>query len=154
MKKTLLFMMAALCLISCGGDDDEPKVNNQQKETNELVSILNGKFVGSKVSESDGITETHEITFSPYSSPKKEEWMENAITKEILIYGECDFSTYFNDHLLETSDHWKYNITIAYDGAQPRLYLYPETYGVSKMYPITKLSSTSFKLDDIIYNKE
>lgn len=28
MKKILLFMMAALCLISCGGDDDEPIITN------------------------------------------------------------------------------------------------------------------------------
>lgn len=154
MKKIIYYLIMSICLISCGGDDDEYIVNNRHKESNDIAAILNGKFVGSKVNESDGITETHEIIFSPYSSLKKEKWMENTITKDILIYGECDFSTYFNDHLLETSNHWKYNITIAYDGAQPRLYLYPENYGVNKMYSITKLSSTSFKLDDIIYNKE
>ena len=154
MKKVFMFLAMALYLVACGGDDDEPTISNQQKEIDEIAAILNGKYFSIRESQTDNITTYTEITFNPYSSPRKEQWTEGNITKDIIMYGECDFVKYYNDHLLETDKHWKYNITIAYDGAQPRLYFYPEDYGVSELHYITKLSSTSFKLDDITFNKK
>ena len=116
--------------------------------------MLKGKYISISESQSDNIITHIEITFNPYSSPRKEKWLDGSIEKDVDIFGECDLIKYYNDHLLETSEHWKYNITIAYNGAQPRLYFYPETYGRNEMHYFTKLSPISFKLDNDIYNKE
>lgn len=153
MKKTLLCMIAALCLISCGGDDENEPKNTQQSKINEIASILKGKYIGEIDDPNSDITEFREITFNPYSEPRKEEWTEGSLTKQIVMYGECDVLNYYNDHLMEVTKHWKYNIDIAYEGAQPRLYFYPETYGLSELHYITVKSSTSFELDGVLFKK-
>lgn len=153
MKKALLCMIAALCLISCGGDDENEPKNTQQSKINEIASILKGKYIGEIDDPNSDITEFREITFNPYSEPRKEEWTEGSLTKQIVMYGECDVLNYYNDHLMEVMKHWKYNIDIAYEGAQPRLYFYPETYGLSELHYITVKSSTSFELDGVLFKK-
>lgn len=154
MKKLIYYIIMSICLISCGGDDDNEPINNQQSKINEIAAVLKGKFVGMKDDPTADLTEFKEITFSPYSAPRKEEWTEGTVTKQITMYGECDVLSYYNNHLMEVEKHWKYNIDIAYEGAQPRLYFYPDVYGVSELHYITVKSPTSFELDGITFNKQ
>lgn len=160
MKQILQFALVVLFAIlisSCSSDDYEPsvKINHVEKE---IAAVLNGKFIGSKQSLSDNIIEYQEITFTPYSEPVSEKWTEEGshidIEKDVVMFGECDVLKYYNDHLMEISSHWKYSINVSYDGAQPRLYFYPDFYGRYELHYITKKSPTSFELDGILFNKE
>lgn len=154
MKKHLILLISAIFLLASCSSDDEPVNDAVNEQINSIASVLNGTFIASEYSSVTNTTEVTEITFNPYSTPKKEEWIDNSISKEILMYGECTIVHYFNDHLLETTNEWKYNIEIAYEGAQPKLNYYPDVYGRTESHSITIDSSSSFTLDGVIYNKQ
>lgn len=153
MKKLLMFLFTALCLASCG-NDDEPDVNTTDKQVSEIASVLNGRFVSSVYSQTTNTTEVTEITFSPYSEPRNEEWISNGTSKKVVFYGMCDVVTYYNDHLLEVSKTWKYNIRVAYDDSQPELNFYPEAYGLTETHKLSAVSSSSFMLDNKKFIKQ
>ena len=153
MKKLLMFLFTALCLASCG-NDDEPDVNTTDKQVSEIASVLNGRFVSSVYSQTTNTTEVTEITFQPYSAPVTEEWTENGTSKKVVFYGTCNVVTYYNDHLLEVSKTWKYNIRVAYDGAQPELNFYPEAYGLTETHKLSAVSSSSFMFDNKKFIKQ
>lgn len=153
MKKILLFLVAALCLTACS-NDDEPTVNATDKQAAEIASVLNGRFVSSVYSETTNTTDVTEITFSPYLEPRTEEWTSNGTSKKVMFYGMCDVVTYHNNHLLEVSKTWKYNIRVAYEGAQPELNFYPEAYGLTESHKLSVISSTSFTLDNKTFTKQ
>lgn len=153
MKKIISLLLVALTFVACS-KDDEPNENSTTKQVNEIAKVLNGTFVGTKTSLN--VLETHEITFTPYSTPKSEEWYNSttSITKNVLMFGECDVKKYYNDHLLETSKHWKYSIEVAYTGAQTRLNFYPDVYGLTETHDITITGANSFVFDDITFKKQ
>ena len=153
MKKLLIIIFASFFITSCG-NDDEPTVNATDKQVEEIASILNGHFVSSIYSETTNTTEVTEITFSPYSEPRNEEWTSNGTSKKVVFYGMCYVVTYYNDHLLEVSKTWKYNIHVAYDGSQPELNLYPDEYGLTESHKLSVISSTSFTLDNKKFTKQ
>lgn len=153
MKKFLTILTIAFALVACGGNDDDANINTtDNKVVSELRTLLNGTFVGSKPSLN--LTETHEITFSPYSTPKVEEWRNGSISEKVTMYGTCTDVHYYNDHLLQVDKDWKYNIDVPYSGAQPRLVFYPEIYGVTESHEITKIDETSFSLDGVTYTRK
>lgn len=152
MKKTLFSLILALLAVSCSSDDEQ--INPTEDRANEIAHVLNGKFVGSELSETTNMTRVTEITFSPYASPKTEEWIDNTISKSIIFYGTCEVVEYYDDHLLESSRNWKYSINIAYEGAQPKLDFYPDVYGRTESHTISIINNSSFVLDDITYNKD
>lgn len=156
-----MIAFSAILFLSCGGDDDTaPKINQAEIE---LASILKGEFIGSKNNLSDALIECREIIFTPYTTPVIEKYSVNGkyinIDRDLTIYGECDIKQYYianndnKEHLMEVSYHWKYSINVAYDGAQPELYLLPENYGRYEVYDITKKSSSSFEMGGISYNR-
>ena len=153
MKKIISLLLVALTFVACS-KDAEPNENSTTKQVNEIAKVLNGTFVGTKTSLN--VLETYEITFTPYSTPKSEEWYNRTttITENVLMFGECDVTKYYNDHLLETSKHWKYNIEVAYIGAQPRLNFYPDVYGLTETHDITITGASSFVFDDITFKKQ
>lgn len=148
-----MFLFTALFLASCG-NDDEPYVNTTDKQVSEIASVLNGRFVSSVYSQTTKTTEVTDITFQPYSAPVTEEWTENGTSKKVVFYGTCNVVTYYNDHLLEVSNTWKYNIRVAYDGAQPELNFYPEAYGLTETHKLSAVSSSSFMLDNKKFIKQ
>lgn len=152
MKKILMFIIVALCMTACG--DDEPKVNQTDKRAAEIAAVLNGRFVSSVYSQTTNTTEVTDITFQAYSEPVTEEWTGNGTSKKVVFYGTCDVVTYYNDHLLEVSRTWKYNIRVAYDGAQPELNFYPEAYGLTETHKLSAVSSSSFMLDNKTFTKQ
>lgn len=158
MKKYLFFLLLPVLLFACS-KDNEPGENEAQKQVNEIASMLNGVFYGYK--DFYGVTEHEQITFSPYSKPVVEEWYESGLNKNVEIYGECTILTYNttadtgNEHLLDLSKSWKYNITIAYSGANPRLYFYPVGgYGKTEMHEINIINSSSFELSGFTLIKQ
>ncbi len=146
--------MMICAFTSCSKDDDIPVDSATDKQIKEIATLLNGTFIGSEYSSITNTTQTYEMTFNPYPSPKSEEWMNGSISEDVLMYGECEVLEYYNDHLLQSTEHWKYNIEIAYEGAQPRLNFYPDVYGRTETYSITINSASSFILDDITFNKQ
>lgn len=154
MKQLLLLFALLLGMAACGGND-EPKADaSDTQAVNELATLLNGKFIGSQFSQATNTTETYEITFTPYSTPKSEQWSNGSVTNTVLLHGNCRVSHYFNNHQLEVTKDWRYSINVAYSGAQPKLYYYPTEYGQTEMHYITKKSATSFELDGITFNKQ
>lgn len=153
MKHLFTIMAVALALVACGGNDDDANIDTTDNQAvNELRTLLNGTFVGSKLSSS--LTETHEITFTPYSTPQVEEWRNGSISKNVTMYGTCTDVKYYNDHLLQVDKDWKYNIDVPYSGAQPKLVFYPEIYGVTESHEITKIDASSFSLDGVTYTRK
>ncbi len=156
MKKILFFFVIALSLASCS-DSDEPVYNATDKQAEEIATVLNGTFVAT-IDDLAG-TKTHEITFTPYEVPKEMEFTIPGeyvnLERKVKVYGECHVSEYYNDHLLQTDDDWRYIINIAYEGAQPELWLYPiGVYGRYETHDITIINKTSFILDKVNYNKQ
>lgn len=150
MKKILFFLMTALFAVSCS-NDDEPTDNTINQQIKEIADVLNGKFV------SNDDTNLREITFTPYSSPKEEEFTipgEYAdIDKKVIVYGECTEVEHFGD--FPVSMDWRYIINISYEDAQPELWFYPAgVYGRYETHDITIINSTSFALDNITFNKQ
>ncbi|MBR1632088.1 MAG: hypothetical protein IJ680_09555 [Paludibacteraceae bacterium] len=157
MKKIAYLIFAAFCLISCGGDDDEPTAQLNQVER-DYFAFLNGKFVGEKKDMSADITAYQEITFYPYDLPKSEHYTEKGayvnIEKNVMIFGVCDIIKYYNDHLMETTEHWLYGVSYPYEGADTRLYFYPDLYGRYETHYLTNKTSSTFEMDGMIYNKQ
>ena len=152
MKYASILLLALIWLTACGSDNEPENPKNNQINT--IANVLNGKFVNSKYSEATNTTETREITFTPFSSPKTESWTNNGITKDVAMYGTCVFTTYFNDHLLQVDKNWKYNINIAYTGATPELILYPDIYGRTESYDLKVIDNSSISLDGDVFNKK
>ena len=151
----------ALTFVSCSKDDNPPVQINQVEQ--ELSTLLNGKFYGAKKESAANIWDCQEITFYPYDTPKREQYKQYgdyvSIDKNIIMFGECDVVKYYlidgkDGRLMESFKHLKYSIKVAYNGAQPRLYLYPDFYGIYEFYEITKKSSSSFEMDGILYNRQ
>lgn len=153
MKKILAIMMCALLLAACS-KDDEPTVNEDDRQAAEIAAVLNGHFIASTYSEVTNTTEVTEITFRPYAQPKTEEWTENGISKNVVFYGMCEVVTYYNDHLLEVTKEWKYNVRVPYQGAQAELNFYPEIYGLTESHDISVISASSFELDNETFIKQ
>lgn len=153
MKQVIIYIILATFCASCSNDDEQIE-SGTEGQTKEIAQVLNGKFVGFEYSETTNTTKVCEITFIPYTSPKTEEWIENTTTKLITFYGICEMIEYYNDHLLEVDNTWKYSIDIAYDGAQPELKFYPDVYGRTESHKITIINSSSFIIDDVTYTKQ
>ena len=62
--------------------------------------------------------------------------------------------TYYNDHLLEVTKEWKYNVRVPYQGAQSELNFYPEIYGLTESHDISVISASSFELDNETFIKQ
>lgn len=155
MKQLLTFITIALALVACGGNDDDANIDaTDTQAVNELRTLLNGTFVGSTTSTSTNLTETHEITFTPYSTPQVTEWLNGTISKNVTMYGTCTDVKYYNDHLLQTDNDWRYSIDVPYTGAQPKLNFYPEVYGRTESHSITKIDASSFSLDGVTYTRK
>lgn len=132
----------------CSNDDDEEPSQNVEKEVASIVKILNGKFVGSLYSSATNITETEEITFSPYSSTKK---IISIFDGTIKVYGTAIVTKYYNDHLFETTNNCYYSVNAPYIDTQPTVsfYSYSENGEINNREDkrkITILSNTSFKM--------
>ena len=154
MGKVIPIIIMALCAFTSCSKNEEPTESATERQIKEIAAVLNGKFVGSEYSSTTNTTQHYEIIFIPYASPKIEEWMNGTISKKVKMYGECDVLEYYNDHLLETSSHWKYNIEIAYEGAQYKLNYYPDVYGRTETHTIALNGASSFIADGITFNKK
>lgn len=150
MRKTISLIFAALAFISCS-KDDEPTEDAVSKQVQKIAAILDGTFV------SNDDTNAHELVFTPYASPKKEEFTipgEYAdIEKKVTVYGECRKTEHYAASPVITD--WKYIVNIAYEGAQPELWLYPiGIYGRYETYDISIVNNTTFILDNKTYYKQ
>lgn len=145
-------VFAALCLTACG-DDDEPKIEDTlETEAAQIASNLNGTFTASW--QSIGLTQNEEFQFKPYAKPVKQDITITGeyvnIDKSVTIYGECEQTTYYNDHLSEVSHSYLYTVEVPYTGAQPRLTVYNHSggdiYGKSFTYDLRNVKASSFEL--------
>lgn len=159
MKKMFLLILLPILLWGCGSDD-EPQSSNENAEAVKISEMLTGTFSGSKKSLSDNLTETQVISFTKYAKPVVESWSSQNfggdwVSKDVTMYGECEHTTYYNDHLLEVTKEYKYSIEVPYAGAQPKLVFYPKGgYGNPTSNPITIVSGSSFKMNDITFVKQ
>ncbi len=145
-----------LIFASCS-KDDKPITNATDKQAEEISAVLSGKFIAT--TDDLAGTKTSEIVFIPYSSPQDVEFIIPGeyinLERKVKVYGECNITQYYNDHLLQTDNDWRYIINIEYEGAQPELWFYP--IGVSGKYEthdITIIDETAFMLDNITYYKQ
>lgn len=140
-----------ICAFTSCSDDDEPIESATEQQAKEIASVLNGTFVNK-----DDDKNIHEITFSPYSAPKEEEFTitgDIPIDRKVKVYGECKEVEYIIDYPISTD--WRYIIEIPYEGAQPELWFYPiSVYGRYETHDITIINSISFVLDDKTYYKQ
>lgn len=156
MNKIISIVLMLICAFtSCSKGDEPIEDDTISLQVKEIASVLNGKFIN----QTDGLagTERHEIIFTPYSSPKQEEFTIPGeyvdIDKTVMVLGECKEIEYFGD--MPVSTDWRYIVDIAYEGAQPELWFYPvSVYGRYETHDITIISDTSFILDNITYNKQ
>lgn len=153
----------AICIVSCGSED-EPEINQEQVQINDISSVLNGTFRASKkISYLEDGYESREIKFIPYTTPIKEEWSSknfegNWISEEITVYGECTITTSYtiSDNINNSplAKSWKYSITLAYVNAVPNLVFYPvDGYGLTETHKLNILSNSSFEMEDFVYQK-
>jgi len=152
MKKLLMCLFAALCLIACGDDDEQKIEDTLEKEAASIAAHLNGKFAASW--ESLGSTLHEEFVFTPYATPKKTditipgEYVD--IDKAVTIFGSCVLTTYYNDHLLEVSKNYLYTVEVPYTGARPRLTVYAHNdgliYGNYYTYDLRNVTSSAFEM--------
>lgn len=154
MKKIISFISIAFLALSFVGcsSGDEPTESATDRQIKEIAAVLNGTFFATV----DGFVGSfdYELTFTPYSSPKQEEFTISGIEKNVTVYGECLEKEYYKDNL-QASTEWRYIINIAYEGAQPQLWLYPiGVYGRYETHDITIINNSSFLLDDITYTKQ
>jgi len=157
MRKILSFIgiaIFALSFAACGSDDDEPTESAIDKQAKEIAAVLNGTFTA----QGSG-NFTYELTFKPYATPKQTEFTipgEYAnIEQSVTVYGTCDDKEYLSGKDFSSTE-WRYIINIAYEGAQPELWLYPISItGKYETHDITIINSSSFILDDkLTYTKE
>ena len=91
MKKLLIMLFAALCLSSCGGDDEPEARPEISKEVRELLSSLSGTYTTTvKLLNTDKVWYTETITFKPYSEPKKIVPPFTDKSGDIYAYGTAD----------------------------------------------------------------
>lgn len=152
MKKIIPIIIMLICAFTSCSDDDEPIESVTDQQAKEIASVLNGTFVNN-----DDDKNIHEITFTPYPSPKEEEFTIPGeyvdIDRKVTVYGECKEVEYIVDYPVSTE--WRYIIDIPYEGAQPELWFYPiSVYGRYETHDITIINSTSFVLDDKTYYKQ
>lgn len=142
--KNLFIALAALVAVGCSKNEEQKNTN---KEVVAVIQVLNGKFIGSLYSSVTNTTETEEIVFTQYSSPKDVLSLEG----RIKAHGVAVLVKYFNDHLLEISKNCYYSVSVNYTGAQSTISFYPyrENGNVTDTEDkriITVLSNKSFKM--------
>lgn len=152
MKKYLFLIIAALLMTACGSDD-EPKIEETlNKEAASIAANLNGTFAAQW--ESVGSIQHEELKFTPYATPQKHDitipGQYADIDKTVYIFGTVDYTTYYNDHLLEVSHNYLYTVEVPYTGASPRLTVYAHSndmiYGNSFTYELRNVKASSFEM--------
>lgn len=147
--KNYITLLLLLFVVACSKNNDDP-IQNTDKEVAAVTEVLNGKFIGSLYMSTINVTETEEITFSPYSSAKE---ISSLLDGKIKVYGTAIVTEYVNDHLLEITHNCYYSVSVAYAGAQPILTFYPyseigEVNNKADKRIISILSNSSFKMRD------
>lgn len=154
--KKYLFPLFFVVLVSCSESKDEPEPPAFNAEELKIATCLNGFFSGSSFSSSTNTTETEELTFSPFAEPRKMSVMDyvgvggvSIQIRDAWVLGSAVYTTYINDHLLETSKNCYYSVSIPYSGASIKLELFPygdngEVNNHTEAFAISSVSANSF----------
>ena len=155
MKKYFFPLLIAV-LVSCSESKDEPEAPAFNAEELKIAACLTGSFSGSSFSSATNTTETEELTFSPFSAPRKIMVLDyigvggvSLQDRETWVLGSVIYTKYVNDHLLETSKNCYYSVSIPYSGAAIKLELYPygndgEVNNHTESFTISSVSANSF----------
>ena len=156
MKKMLFAIFAALFLASCSDSKDEPEVSVFNDAELKIASCLNGSFSGSSFSSATNTTETEEMSFSPFSEPRKIMVLDyvgvggvSVQNRDAWVLGSVVYTKYVNDHLLEVTKRCYYSVSAPSSGASAKLELYPygdngEVNNHTESFSISSVTSASF----------
>ena len=118
----------SLCLISCGGDEDESVVETKNSEVEHIWKNVDGAYTATYyISGTDNVWYTETIDFHPYDTPKS---ILPLFEDKCDAFGTADITdTRFFD--IVGIEHYYYSIVVKYQGAQPYIsfYKYDEESG-------------------------
>ncbi len=154
--KKYLFPLFLAALVSCSDSKDEPEAPAFNAEELKIAACLSGSFSGSSFSSATNTTETEELTFSPFATPRKM-WVLDYVgvggvslqDREAWVLGSAVYTKYINNHLMESSQKCYYSVSVPYSGASAKLELYPygdngEVNNHTESFAISSVTATSF----------
>lgn len=164
MKKIMFPLFLAL-LVSCSDSKDEPEASAFNNDELKIAACLHGSFSGSYFSSATNTTEVEEVSFAPFSAPRKMLVIDyvgvggvSLQDREAWVLGTATYTKYFttsafSDHLSEIVRECYYSIDIPYSGASAKLELYPfgengEVNNHTESFSISNVSENSFVLEN------